>query len=157
MKPRVYIETSVISYLTSRPSRDLVTAANQQITREWWEQRRGDFELVVSDYVAFEVARGDPDAARARVDAIRDIEELPVSAKVDDLAEALCTQGGLPAKAWVDAFHVAVAAVARVDYLLTWNCTHIANAETLPRIEAICRQLGFEPPNICTPMALLGE
>lgn len=156
MKKRVYLETSIISYLASRPSRDLITAANQQISHEWWERRRLDFELVASPYVWMEAAAGDPQAAAQRLAWLAGIAELPVSGQVESLAEVLCHQGALPAKARLDALHVAAAAVAGVDYLLTWNCTHIANAETLPRIEAVCREQGFEPPRISTPLELLG-
>jgi len=151
-----YLETSVISYLTSRPSRDLITAANQQISHEWWERRHLDFELVVSAYVWVEAGAGDPHAARARLALLENIAQLPWSAEAEALAEVLCVQGALPTKARLDALHVASAAVAGVDFLLTWNCTHIANAETLPRIEAVCREQGFEPPRISTPLELLG-
>lgn len=156
MKKRVYLETSVISYLASRPSRDLITAANQQISHEWWERRHLDFELVASRYVWVEAALGDPQAAAQRLALLANVTELPLSAEVQGLAEVLCVLGALPAKARIDALHVAAAAVAKVEYLLTWNCTHIANAETLPRIEAVCREQGFEPPRISTPLELLG-
>ncbi|MBK9572837.1 MAG: type II toxin-antitoxin system VapC family toxin [Rhodoferax sp.] len=156
MKKRVYLETSIVSYLTSRPSRDLVTAANQQISHEWWERRHLDFELVASSYVWVEAAAGDPQAARERLALLEGIVQLPWSPQVEALAEVLCAQGALPLKARIDALHVAAAAVAAVEYLLTWNCTHIANAETLPRIEAVCREQGFEPPRISTPLELLG-
>ena len=157
MKKRVYLETSVISYLTARPSRDLVTAANQQITREWWESRRNDFDLVVSRYVKAEVGGGDPDAARARIDQLAGIEELPDHPGIEALAKILCSRSALPVKAYVDALHVAAAAVASVDFLLTWNCKHIANAETLGLIESVCREVGYHPPQICTPYGLLGD
>lgn len=157
MKKRVYLETSVISYLASRPSRDLITAANQQLTHDWWEARRGDFDLVVSTYVRAEAEAGDPSAAQARLDRLIGIEELPIRPQVDELAKLLCAQSALPEKAFVDALHVATAAVEGVDFLLTWNCTHIANAETLPKIEAVCRAAGYEPPRICTPYSLLGS
>ena len=156
MKKRVYLETSIISYLASRPSRDLVTAANQQISHEWWARRRLDFDLVASRYVWVEASAGDTGAAAQRLALLQDVVELPPSASVEALAEVLCAQGALPAKARLDALHVAAAAVAGVDFLLTWNCTHIANAETLPRIEAVCREQGFEPPRISTPLELLG-
>ena len=156
MKKRVYLETSIISYLTSRPSRDLVTAANQHISHEWWERRHLDFELVASRYVWVEAAAGDPRAAADRLVLLGGIMELPFSPEVELLAQVLCQQGALPTRARIDALHVAAAAVAGVDYLLTWNCTHIANAETLPRIEAVCRSQGFEPPRISTPLELLG-
>jgi hypothetical protein len=157
MKKRVYLETSIVSYLTSRPSRDLVTAANQQISHEWWQRRHTDFELVASRYVWLEAAAGDPVAAGERLAFLEGIAELPFSPEVEALANALCAQGALPLKARLDALHVAAAAVAGVDYLLTWNCTHIANAETLPRIEQVCREQGFEPPRISTPPELLGS
>lgn len=156
MKKRVYLETSIISYLTARPSRDLIMAANQQISHEWWDRRHLDFELVAARYVWVEAAAGDPEAAAARLALLEGIVELPMSAQVERLAEVLCQQGALPTKARIDALHVAASAVAGVDYLLTWNCTHIANAETLPRIEAVCREQGFEPPRISTPLELLG-
>ena len=156
MKKRVYLETSMISYLAARPSRDLITAANQQISHEWWDRRHLDFELVASRYVWIEAAAGDPQAAVGRLALLANVVELPPSRQVELLATVLCEQGALPAKARLDALHVAAAAVAGVDYLLTWNCTHIANAETLPRIEAVCRAQGFEPPRISTPLELLG-
>ena len=156
MKKRVYLETSIISYLASRPSRDLITAANQQISLEWWERRRLDFELVASRYVWVEAELGDAQAAQGRLAFLEQVIELPLSIEVEPLADALCRRGALPAKARLDALHVAAAAVAGVDHLLTWNCTHIANAETLPLIEAVCREQGFEPPRISTPLELLG-
>ena len=156
MKKRVYLETSIISYLASRPSRDLITAANQQISLEWWERRRLDFELVASRYVWVEAELGDSQAAQGRLALLEQVIELPPSIEVEPLADALCRRGALPARARLDALHVAAAAVAGVDHLLTWNCTHIANAETLPLIEAVCREQGFEPPRSSTPLELLG-
>jgi hypothetical protein len=115
-----------------------------------------DFDLVASRYVWIEAAGGGPqDAAQQRA-LLASIVELPLSAQVELLAKVLCREGTLPAKARIDALHVAAAAVAGVEYLLTWNCTHIANAETLPRIEAVCRAKGFEPQRISTPLELLG-
>jgi len=156
MRKRVYLETSIISYLASRPSRDLVAAASQQISHEWWEHRRADFDLAASRYVWVEASAGDLDAAGARLALLQTVTELPLLPQVELLADVLCQQSALPMKARLDALHVAAAAVAGVDYLLIWNCKHIANAETLPRIEAVCRQQGFEPPRICTPLELLG-
>ena len=112
---------------------------------------------MASRYVWVEAAAGDPQAAAVRLALLEGIVELPLSSQVEQLAEVLCQQGALPANARIDAMHVAAAAVAGVDYLLTWNCTHIANAETLPRIESVCREQGFEPPRICTPLELLGN
>ena len=155
MNPSVYIETSIISYLTARPSSDIRSAANQNITADWWDNRRTDFELYISEFVVVEAARGHKEASARRLLALEDISELRISDAAKTLAESLITEGALPVKAEMDAFHVAVATVNGINYLLTWNCTHIANAVMRPRIEAICRKLGYEPPVICTPSELL--
>jgi len=155
MRPRVYIETSIPSYLTARRSRDLVATANQEITQEWWDTRKDDFYLVISEFVVREASAGDPNAASNRLAAIAGIPELNVTDEVGELARILIEQIPIPAKAQLEAFHIAIASVHGIDYLLTWNCTHINNAELRPRIEAICRSQGFEPPIICTPQELL--
>jgi predicted nucleic acid-binding protein len=155
MKPRIYIETSIPSYLTARRSRDLIATANQELTQEWWETRKGDFYLVISEFVLREASAGDPIAAGNRLAAIEGIPELNVTDEVGLLARILIEQIPIPEKAQLDAFHIAVAAVHGIEYLLTWNCTHINNAELRPRIEALCRSNGFEPPIICTPQELL--
>ena len=155
MKSTVYIETSFISYLTSRPSRDLVTAANQQLTHDWWNEHRENFDLFISQFVIDECNLGDAIAARVRLDVIADIQQLNVTAAVETLADGLVDQIPLPEKAQVDALHVSIATVCDMEYLLTWNCTHIANAVLRPRIEAICRSFGYEPPTICTPQELM--
>ena len=155
MKPRVYVETSIPSYLTARRSRDLIATANQELTQEWWETRRDDFYLVISEFVLREASAGDPIAASNRLASIVGIPELNVTDEVGELARMLIEQIPIPKKAQLDAFHIAIAAVHGIDYLLTWNCTHINNAELRPRIEAICRSQGFEPPIICTPQELL--
>lgn len=155
MRSTVYIETSIISYLAARPSNDVRAAACQNITAEWWDERRGDFELYVSEFVLAEASRGNEEAAARRLEALDGIAELEVSESVKLLAEALINEGSIPPKAELDAFHVAVAAVNGVNYLLTWNCTHIANAVMRPKIESACRGAGYEPPVICTPSELL--
>ena len=156
MKPRIYVETSVISYLTSRPSRDLIVAAHQEITREWWAVRREAFSIAVSTLVADEASRGDPDAAGARLAALSGIESMIIAPDAVTLAQALVVRGALPKKALADALHVALAALWRADYLLTWNCTHIANGETLPLVESSLRALGHTPPRILTPLEMMG-
>jgi hypothetical protein len=155
MKSRVYIETSIPSYLTARRSRDLITAANQELTQEWWETRKDDFDFVISEFVSREAAAGDPNAAQNRLAAIAGIPELDITDEVGQLAQILIEKVPLPEKAQLDAFHIAVATIHGIDYLLTWNCTHINNAELRPRIEALCRLQGYEPPIICTPQELL--
>jgi predicted nucleic acid-binding protein len=156
MRPRVYLETSVISYLTAWPSRDLVKAAHQEITREWWSAR-ARFELYVSQLLLDEASGGDREAARLRLESISGIPVLAASPEASVLAQQLVAQGSLPPKAAADALHIAIAAVNSVDYLLTWNCTHIANAAMRHKIEAICRRSGYEPVVLCTPEELMEE
>ena len=156
MKPRLYIETSIVSYLTAFPSRDLVRAAHQQVTRDWWSTR-AQFDLYVSQFVIDEAADGDQSAAAERLAALESATLLSITPEAVALAAQLVRMGDLPKKAVVDAFHIAVAAVHGMDYLLSWNCRHIANAAMRGRIEATCRSHGFEPPAICTPIELVKE
>ena len=153
MSHRAYIETSIVSYLTAWPSRDLIQAAHQQVTREWWTTR-GTFELFISQFVLDEAAAGDAKAAAERLDALRDIAMLDVTEDAILLAADLVAGGGLPAKARLDALHVAMATVHGMNFLVTWNCKHIANATTRNTIEDLCRAAGFEPPILCTPLEL---
>jgi len=155
MKPRIYIETSIPSYLTARVSNDIRSVANQNTTVEWWENRRSEFELYVSEFVVAESSQGHPEAAARRLIAIEDIPELDVTEDVQDLAKALIDKGPIPIQAEIDAYHIAVATVNGMDYLLTWNCTHIANAVMRRKVEAVCRSYGYEPPTICTPQELM--
>jgi predicted nucleic acid-binding protein len=156
MKPTVYVETTIPSYLTAWPSRDLVRAAHQQITREWWAHRDG-FDLYLSRLVVQECQAGDAQAAADRLAALAGIPLLEQVVEAGELAEALMRGVPLPAKAAADALHIATAAVHGMQYLLTWNCTNIANVALRPRIEAVCRASGFEPPLICTPEELPTE
>lgn len=156
MKPRVYIETSILSYLTALPSRDVIQAARQQLTIAWWAQRER-YELFVSEPVLSEAQRGDGSAAGRRLEAAAGIAILAGVEGAEDLATALLAKAAMPPNAVLDAAHVAIAAVHGLDFLLTWNCTHIANAVMRPRIEAICRDHGFPPPVICTPDELLPQ
>ena len=155
-KPRAYVETSVISYLTAQPSRDLVLAAHQEVTREWWSGRER-FELLVSEAVLEEIGRGDAAAAARRVAAIDGIAVLAVTGPARALARAFLQAAAMPSKAAIDAAHVAIATTHGVDFLVTWNCTHIANAAVREKIEAVCRAAGFRPPVICTPLELQVE
>ncbi|HEV3022856.1 MAG TPA: type II toxin-antitoxin system VapC family toxin [Pirellulales bacterium] len=155
MKPKTYIETTIVSYLTARPSRDLITAAHQQITRDWWDTRRDDFELFISQVVIDEASAGDPDAAARRLAVLEQIPVLEPNAAIGVLIKSLVKEVPLPPKAADDAAHIAFSVVNGMDYLLTWNCTHIANAVLRGGIEAVCRGLGYLPPIICTPEQLL--
>lgn len=157
MKPRVYLETTIPSYLTAWPSPQAVMAGHQQTTKEWWDTQREDFELFASQFVIDEASLGDPDAARRRLEALANVPLLDLSEEVYSLANGLVRRVPLPAKAAADSLHIAIATVNGMDYLLTWNCTHIANATLRGRIEMICRDCGYEPPVICTPEELLKE
>jgi len=151
MKARVYIETSMVSYLTARPSRDVVAAAHQQISLDWWERRRQDFDLVASLLVINEARLGDPEVSARRLALLAGIPLLEVTAAAQKLAVTFVERGLLPRSAYPDALHIATAAVHQVDYLLTWNCNHIANGEILPRIAMICESLDLALPYVCTP------
>jgi hypothetical protein len=157
MMRRVYVETTIASYLTARPSRDLVVAAHQELTIEWWTGHRHRFDLYVSDLVLRESSRGDEAAAAKRLSELRGIPVLTVDESARDLARIFLERGLIPAKAVEDAFHVAIATTQGMDFLLTWNCRHIANAEIVDRLEAVCLELGFQIPTLCTPEQLMGE
>jgi predicted nucleic acid-binding protein len=157
MKKSLYIETSIASYLTARPSRDIRAAAWQQITNQWWEEVRADYDLFTSELVIVEASAGNPEAANRRLEKLQGIAELSIDEEVQQLADQLVSKGGFPCGAEVDALHVAVAAVHRIDYLLTWNFRHIDNAAKKPIIRSICFSAGYSCPEICTPMELLQE
>lgn len=156
-KPAVYLETSVVGYATSRLSRDLVVAAHQQITREWFASRARGYDLFVSQMVVHEASGGDEEAARERMAFLQGIPRLGVTTGAGELAAKLVESGAVPRNAAEDALHIAVAAVHGVDYLLTWNCRHIANAAMRQAIEAACREAAYEPPVICTPEELMND
>lgn len=154
MKPKLYIETSIISYLTSRPSRDVVINANQQLALEWWETRE-NFDLFVSQIVVDEVSKGDAAFAQKRLDLIQDIPLIDFNDEAKNLAKEILNQNVLPPKASLDVFHIAVTAIHEIDFLLTLNCKHIANAFVIKRIEKICAEFGYESPIVCTPQEIL--
>ena len=148
MQQRVYIETTFVSYLTARPSRDLIVAGHQQITHDWWNLRRGDYQLCVSQLVLGEAAAGDVKAAQDRLAVLQAMTFLETTTAAMALAKKLVQAGALPAKAADDALHIAIAASQRVPYLLTWNCRHMANATMRPLIESVCAGKGLKAPII---------
>ena len=154
--PSVYIETSIVSYLTARPSQNLLVAAWQGITVEWWDYHRLDFQLCTSGLVLEEAGRGDPEAAARRLACLEGMPLLAATDEVIALAGTLLAPGPLPFAATEDAFHIALSAVHAVDYLLTWNCKHIANAQTKPHVREQCARNGYRCPEICTPQELIG-
>ena len=149
----VYVETTIVSYSTARRSRDVVLAAHQALTRDWWSGRTA-YQLRVSQLVIDEAAVGDPLLRARRVRALRGISVLPLTGAATRPARELVRKGALPEKATVDAFHIGVAAAHEVAYLLTWNCKHLANATMRSAIDAVCRSEGLSPPIICTPEEL---
>lgn len=152
----VYLETTVVSYLTSRSSRDIIVLAHQEMTQTWWKQRRSHFNIFVSPVVIDECSAGDPDAARRRLAAIAGLRVLAATPEVERLLAIYHRELPLPERAIRDAAHLAFAAHYQVDYLLTWNCAHIANAETRPILASLNQRLGVATPNICTPEEFMG-
>ena len=157
MKPRVYIETSFVSYLTSRPSRDIVVAGHQQVTREWRDAHDERFEVVASQLVAQEAATGDPKAAQRRLEILDQVEMLPTTDEAEALAITLVQEQVLPPAAADDALHLAIAVTNGVEYLLTWNCRHLANAALRRDIDQVCLSRGYQTVIVCTPEELGGE
>ena len=151
----VYLETTVIGYLASRPSADLVTAGNQRLTLDWWTNHRSSFELFASQAVVAECSAGDPTAADERLIFLDGIPILEIDDEARQLAKTLLADVPLPPKANVDALHIAIAALNAVDYLLTWNCTHIANPSLRRIIDDVLNAANVVPPIICTPQELI--
>jgi predicted nucleic acid-binding protein len=156
MKKRVYIETTIVSYLTARTSRDATLAVHQKINREWWERRRAAYDLRVSQFVLDEAGDGDREAAAERLAALRGVPVLADSPEARALAKKIVGSGLLPEAAVIDALHLAMATVHEVDVLLTWNCRHLANAAILGEIGRLVRMNGYEMPIVCTPEELMG-
>ncbi len=157
MKSKVYIETSVVSYRTARRARDLIIAARQEITHSRWPRIRRDFDCYVSALVVQEAKGGDTEAAAARIAAIAGLPVLQISEDAESLAESLVTDGPIPSNKPEDALHIALAACNGIDYLLTWNFTHIHNAQMEVAIRRIVEQQGYRCPVICSPDELIGE
>ena len=152
----VYIETTVVGHLVGRVHPDPVVAARQTSTRIWWSADATSYQLYISQLVLDECSEGNPTMAAERMVAIQSLDILAASAVVDLLAKSLIARKAVPASEPRDAFHIAIAAVNGIEYLLTWNFKHIANASLRDRIEQVCRDAGFEPPIICTPDELMG-
>ncbi len=152
----VYIETTIVSYLAARPSRDLLVAAHQQITQDWWIERSQEFDCYISQVVIEEASVGDPEQAKKRIESIEAFSVLEVTEAAENLTRAILANGVIPTRAVRDAAHIAVATVNNMDYLLTWNCRHLANAQIIRRVAGVCTEKGFNMPLICTPEELMG-
>jgi hypothetical protein len=148
----VYVETSIVGYLTARSRDAVIFQARQELTRNWWFNRRAEYDLVVSQLVLDEAARGDDEAAAERLQLLAGIPLLHrADPRIDAIADELLVTRLLPEKARSDAMHVAITAVHAIDYLLTWNCKHIANADTLPKVYRLLTDMGYLPPLVVTP------
>jgi len=154
-KPSVYLETSFVSYLTAKPSRNLIVAAHQSITSDWWENQHQLFDLFISQVVVDEAKLGDPQAAALRLKILDDINHLDISEEVEYFSHILVERKIIPQQSLEDALHVAVSCISGIDYLLTWNCKHIAHAKKRGEVERVCLEFGYIYPMICTPEELL--
>ncbi|MEQ1528258.1 MAG: type II toxin-antitoxin system VapC family toxin [Methylococcales bacterium] len=153
----VYLETSFISYLTARPSRTIIGAAHQEISRDWWSRKRSAFELRISELVVRECAADDPEAAQRRLDTIAGIGRLEINERVEQIALGLVKRGLVPPQVSEDALHIAIAAAHGADFILTWNFKHIANPVIQSRIAGFLNEINLPLPYICSPEELLGE
>ncbi len=155
MKPTVYIETTVISYLTSKPSRDLIVAAHQQITHEWWGKMLPSYQPYISPVVLEEISRGDAQEAEQRIQKVATFPLLEVSAEVNELAKYYSSKLSIPEKAIADLFHLALATWHGMDFLASWNCKHIVNGRVKQVLEKVNKLRGLDTPIICTPEELM--
>lgn len=155
MKESLYLETSVISYYNSRPSRDVIILAHQEITRQWWPKAIKNFDIFVSEIVIKEASMGDHGAAKRRLDDLKNFRILKLTEEVEKIAKVYFEELKLPQRAFGDAVHLAVACVHHIDYLVTWNCTHLANAQVIKRLMDINSSHHLNTSIICTPEELL--
>ena len=157
MKEIAYIETTIVSYLVARPSRDLVLSAHQQVTREWWENERVNYHCIASEEVVREAMLGDTGMAQARIKLLDEVQIVGITAEVEAMAATFMATGALPPTMRPDATHLAAATLSGADYLLTWNCRHLANAHVLRRLQKEAERRGWQLPGVCTPLELMGE
>jgi hypothetical protein len=157
MKEKVYIETSVISYLSGRLSRDIIIVGRQEITREIWPHLAEQFDCYISSLVREEIERGDPEAANNRLAVLTDIATLTISDEARDFTKAIVENGLMPRQFTEDALHIAIATMHGVDYLLTWNFKHLNNVQTKVKIADFIEDCGYEPPQVCSPDELFGD
>jgi hypothetical protein len=155
MKPRIYIETSIPSLLTARPSKDPVLLGHQISTQQWWQTRLSAFEAFTSKAVLDEAGRGEPAMAAARLSALDSFPLLSKTGAADSFEAAILSLGVIPPAAAIDALHLALATVHRIDFLLTWNCRHINNANLETRYRSLAEQFGYPLPVIATPEELM--
>ena len=154
MKESIYFETTVVSYYTSKPSRDIIVLAHQEIIRQWWPKTIRRYNVFISGVVIEEASSGDPGAAKRRLEELKDFPPLELDDKVEEMAQVYMERLEIPEKSFRDATHLAVASVHNIDYLATWNCTHLANGKVIKKLMKINESFGI-PPIICTPEELM--
>lgn len=154
---RIYIESTIPSYVVARPARDLLQAARQQITKDWWDFQRARHELFTSQVVLDEIAVGEREMAQRRLELMAEIAVVELSSAAETFAVQVLQSGLLPPNADGDAAHIALATVHKLDILLTWNCRHIANAAMVGRLRRLAEKQGLILPEIYTPDEFLGE
>ncbi len=155
MKESVYLETTVVSYYTSKPSRDIIALAHQEITRQWWHIAIKRYDIFISEVVIEEAGFGDPEAAKRRLEDLKDFPHLELNDKVEEMAQVYMERLEIPEKTLRDAAHLAIACVHNIDYLVTWNCAHLANGEVIKKLMKINESIGIHTPIICTPEELM--
>jgi len=155
MKESIYLETTVVSYYTSKPSRDIVALAHQEITRQWWPIAIRRYDIFISEVVTEEASFGDPEAAKRRLEELKDFPHLELNDKVEEMAQVYMERLNIPEKSFRDAAHLAIACVHNIDYLVTWNCAHLANGEVIKKLMKINESIGIHTPIICTPEELM--
>lgn len=155
MRESIYLETTIVSYYTSKPSRDIIVLAHQEITRQWWLKVIGRYNIFISEVVIEEASSGDPEAIKRRLEELKDFPHLELNDKVEKMAQVYMERLEIPEKSLRDAAHLAVASVHNIDYLVTWNCTHLANGEVIKKLMKINESLGIHTPIICTPEELM--
>jgi predicted nucleic acid-binding protein len=155
MKESIYLETTVVSYYTSKPSRDIIVLAHQEITRHWWDKALNRYDAFISEIVVEEARAGDPEAAKKRLGILTKFIHLDLNPMVEKMAQVYVAKLKIPPRALRDAIHLAVASVHGVDYLVTWNCSHIANGEVIKKLMQINLIHGIKTPVICTPEELM--
>ncbi len=155
MVTTVYIESTIISYLAAKPSRDLIVAAHQQITNEWWDTIKQQVECYISPFVIQEISAGDQEAAKRRLDLIEDLSILEVNKEIQNLAQKYFAALDIPEKSRLDAFHLALSVWHEIDYLLSWNCKHIVSGRIKKMLDKVNLELDLKIPILCTPEELM--
>jgi hypothetical protein len=154
--PSIYIETSIVSFLTARSSTNVLSSSRQWLTQKWWDESRLEYDLVTSQFVLDEASQGDQAQVAQRLAILHDLPLLEITPEVFQVADALLMSNILPSKARLDALHISIAAFHEVEYLLTWNCKHIANASILPLLYRKLVAFGLSPPLVCTVEEMMG-